>query len=267
MEAQAVPPLKVTPAHQTLRVEPGASVTFAVTLKGEQVGPFESEIRIAGAGTVIRVPVKVSVALPKSGPKQSGEQPSTGPAASQTPAQHDVSDTKIIALESPTVFQQMVMGYLRSKGLPMAKDKINFYLERVKDVRISERTSSSITLAWRKPEIMPARWEVEASTVNCIPESNTFIKVWKPFKSWEPVRVDADRIGIRLHTLSEGSQIEIRIMGVDRDGKFSEPSFPLALETLPAWQIPFWFWELLVVVALVIAIYYLVRIRRGDFDK
>ncbi len=267
VEAQAFPPLIVTPAHQTLRVEPGANITFAVSFKGEQTGPFQSEVRIAGAGSVIRVPVSTSVILSRSSPKSVTGLPPTGSTPTNVPDQNPIPETIESPSVTPNAFQQMVMGYLRSKGLPISKDKINPYLERVKDVRIIDRTSSSITLAWKKPDIMPAKWEVEASAVVYVPESKASLKLWKTFKTWEPVPTDADKISIRLHTLPEASQIEIRLMGVDRDGKFSEPSLPFTLTTLLPWQIPFWFWEFLTVVVLLIAIYYLVRIRRGDFAK
>lgn len=267
IEAQAFPPLMVTPAHQTLRVEPGTSVTFAVSFKGEQPGPFQSEVRIAGAGSVIRIPVSTDVFTSKSTPKPVNVPPSTTIAPSQPPDPNPALTIDETPSEAPTAFQQMAMAYLRSAGLPISKEKINPYLERVKDVSVLDRTSSSITIAWKKPEVVPAKWEVEASSVACVAEAKTFIKVWKTFKTWEPYPMQGDKIGIRLHTLPEASQIEIRIMGVDRDGKVSAPSNPIVLGTLSGWQIPSWFWQLLIVVVLVTAIYYLVRIRRGDFTK
>ncbi len=266
VEAQAFPPLVVIPAHQTLRVEPGATVTFTVSFKGELTGPFQSEVRIAGAGSVLRVPVSVSVNPSKSSPKTVTEPASTGTTSTKIPVQ-PTPESNTNPMEALTPFQQMAMGYLRANGLPLSKGKINPYLERVKDVRVLDRTSSSITLAWKKPDILPAKWEVEASSVAFVPESKSSIKMWKSLKTWEPVQTEPDKVSIRLHTLAEASQIEIRIMGVDRDGKVSEPSLPLPLATLSAWSIPSWFWNLLVVIALLTAIYYLVRIRRGDFVK
>lgn len=265
VEAQAFPPLIVTPAHQTLRVGPGTSITFAVSFKAVQTGPFKSEVRIAGAGSVIRVPVEVNVIPSKSPPITETKSPSTVANQSKPPDQTPANNAT--PPEGLTPLQQTVMGYLRSRGLPMPIDKINPYLERVNNVRVLDRSTSSISIAWKKPEINPAKWEVEASVVTYEPESNTFLKLWKTFKTWEPIPTDSDKAGIRLHTLPEASQIEIRIMGVDRDGKFSEPSLPIMLATLSAWAIPAWFWYLLIVVILMTTIYYLIRIRRGDFEK
>lgn len=265
VEAQAFPPLVVTPAHQALRVEPGASVAFAVSIKAGQTGPFQSEVRIAGAGSVIRIPVAVNVIPSKLPPTPEKKPPSTATNQSKAP---DLTPTNYeTPPETLTPLQQTVMGYLRSRGMPLPKDKINPYLERVKDVRVLDRSPSSISIAWKKPEIIPAKWEVEASVLTYEPESKSFLKLWKTFKTWEPLPTGSDKAGIRLHTLPEASQIEIRIMGVDRDGKYSEPSLPIMLETLSAWAIPYWFWYVLVVVALVTVIYYLIRIRRGDFAK
>lgn len=267
VEAQAFPPLMVTPVHQTLRVEPGHQVTFAVSLKGEQIGSFQSEVRIVGGDSMMRVPVNVEITSPKENPKKATTSTPSGTPAPPLKTNDSVPVVEISPDVAPTELQKIVAGYLRSKGMPIPMDKINPYLERIKEVSVVHRTSSSITLSWKKPEIMPAKWEVETSFIQAVPEAKTFIKVWRTFKTWEPVPVDADKIGIRLHTLPEAAQIEIRIMGVDRDGKFSPSSNALVLETLSAWHLPPWFWYLLIVVALVIVIYYLIRIRRGDFTK
>ncbi|MEI6535689.1 MAG: hypothetical protein WCN98_10145, partial [Verrucomicrobiaceae bacterium] len=271
VEAQAFPPLIVTPAHQTLRVEPGAIIAFGVSLKGEQTGGFQSEVRIAGAGDLIRVPVKVEVLPVKSTtPPEPLPPPSVTPSVTPSPKTPDPAPPQIdkrTASDSDIALQQKVLGYLRSNGLPVPKDKINPYLERVKQVSILDQTTSSITLTWKKPEIMPAKWDVEASEMVFSPTSKDVMKLWKTFKSWEPVDAGTDKIAIRLHTLPDAAKIEIRIMGVDREGKVSEPSAPIILETLPSWKFPSWFWNLLIAVALLVVVYYLVRIRRGDFSK
>lgn len=267
VEAQAFPPLMVTPVHQTLRVEPGHQVTFAVSLKGEQLGSFQSEVRIIGGDSLMRVPVSVEITSPKENPKKAT---TSMPSVTPVPLLKTNDSVPVVEISpdvAPTELQKLVAGYLRSKGLPIPKDKINAYLEQIKEISVVNRTSSSITLSWKKPEIMPAQWEVETSFIQAVPEAKTFIKVWRTFKTWEPVPVAADKIGIRLHTLPEAAQIEIRIMGVDRDGKLSPSSTPLVLETLSVWHIPPWFWYLLIIIALVVVIYYLIRIRRGDFIK
>ena len=84
-------------------------------------------------------------------------------------------------------------------------------------------------------------------------------------KTWDPVNVGDKYVGARLKSLSAGSSIEIRLMGVDRDGKFSEPS-TFAMETSRPWHMPSWVWTVCWSIALAAVLFGLYRIREGYWD-
>lgn len=267
---QALPgaAVKVTPAGEAIRIEPGAEGTFLVSLHADQVGELQTEANIQGAGLVLRVPVKVNV-LPAPRNKTSGRDSSgisgSGTVASVEGAMPNARTEEEEAAEmKKSVLYRPMLAYLAATGMPISKDNINPYLERVNQIEVRNRSTNSITIAWKKPEMMPAGWSIETASWARVP-TGELIKAWVPMKNWEPVNAGDKFVGARLKSLSPESHIEIRLMGVDRDGKVSEPSM-FAMETMAAHRWPSWIWEAASVTVLLLLFGALYCIREGYWE-
>jgi hypothetical protein len=268
VDAAALPPLVVTPANQAVRVEPGDEVSFAVTLRSDRVGVFSGEVKFSGGAGLASVPVRVEV-LPAKAARIPAMQGATA-ARAVTPApapQGSDAANQDTSPEAMAKLRSYLLAYLAANGLPVDKDKINPYLERIKQVWLVQQTASSVTIAWKKPDVAPARWAIELATVSRIPDTARFVKTWSPLKNWEAVETEAGSVGAKIHPVPAGSQFEIRIMAVDRDGKVSEPTDPIVLRTNPAWRLPSWAWRSGILLGLGVGLYYLNRLRRGDYSK
>ena len=55
-----------------------------------------------------------------------------------------------------TPMQGILMSYLAASGLPVPKSLINPFLERVTSLDLLDRTSHSLTIAWKKPSVTHA---------------------------------------------------------------------------------------------------------------
>jgi hypothetical protein len=258
--------VQISPEGEAVRIEAGAEGQFLVTFHGEQMGHLQTEAHIQGAGLVLRVPIKVNVTarLPEAKAPDLAE---TGVAGSATPGGGASSDATAqegaIPPQKTPLFKPMI-AYLSATGLPVPRQNINPYLERVHEVQIRERTSSSVTIAWNKPDVMPAGWAVEMASWTRIP-TGELVKTWNPVKDWEAVDAGEHYVGARFKSLPSGTHIEVRIMGVDRDGKVAEPVV-FAMETRTPWQVPSWVWQVFWGFALAVVLAGLYRIREGYWD-
>jgi hypothetical protein len=160
------------------------------------------------------------------------------------------------------------MDHLASVGVPVSKDKINAFLERVMAIELSGRTAHSLTIAWKKPALAPAGWIIESAAMAQVSggSGGNFVKIWTPLKNWKIVEGGAGRVTALIDHLPPAAQIELRIMGVDRDGKISEPSPSFIITTAEAWRIPSWFWRALAVVLCSMAMYVLNKMRLGEWQ-
>lgn len=175
----------------------------------------------------------------------------------------DAEDELEVPRRNPA--QAAVLALLATRGMPMPKDAINPYLDQVKDLNVVERDSSSVTMTWAKPSVAPSGWVVEFASMVYHQELNAFTKIWKQYPNWKPVETEKDQVGIRLFGLRPAEQYEIRVMGVDREGKVSRPSNTVLTSTSDSWRVPAWAWRLMIVGALGLVGYVLFRVRRGDF--
>ena len=260
VDADTSAPFSVSPSDHAVRIEPGAKASFEVSASASQPGTVRGEVEIGSPPDMIRLPVTLEV---RTGNGVNMSTKGGGPAA---------NTARTISVKSPgerpvdaKAVQAQLLAYLASSGIPLAPDKVNPYLAKVDEVTIMERTSTSITISWKKPAVAPSSWLIEFASMYRVPESGHFVKVWNPLRDWKPVDAGADRVAANLHSLPVASQIDIRIMGVDREGKMSEPGM-FHLSTAERWKMPSWVWRTLLVTGLLAALYVLYRIRRGDLE-
>jgi hypothetical protein len=271
LDAHTAPPFYLDTLGRAFRIEPGQRKDLLITAKGDRYGKLEGELVIEGGDERAVVALSAQVrddsapemtkpASPPPAPKSSGPPASTN---TNTPKNPPATST---GFKGRSAAATMVAAYLSSNGIPIPKEMINPYLDRVERVEMTEQTSSSVTLAWPKPKVMPVGWRIDVGAYIFDPASEMTVKVWSPLNNWKLVDLDSDRVGVRIHALKPASQFEIRIMGVDRDGKFSQPSPVCLISTAAAWRMPSWVWRTLFVLGLLLILYVLYRYRRGDFE-
>lgn len=264
-------PFSVEASGKALRIEPRQQRSLNVGLKSEASGKLSQQLQIIGGMSTLIVGMIAEIREVKA-----PVEPQPSPMRSNVPA--PVLPTPVYtapgnpspgdAAAGRTSMQSAIMSYLQMEGFPIPKELINPYLERVTRVELIERTPSSITMSWKKHDIAPAGWILEASSQIYDPGHRIFIKAWRRINNWKLVEGgDPNKITVRLVSLKPASQYEIRVMGVDRDGKVSEPSPQMLFATAESWRVPAWIWRTLLVVALGLVAYILHRVRRGDFDE
>lgn len=267
-------PFRVEDSGKALRIEPRQQRSLKVSLKSETSGKLSQELKIAGGMSTLSVgmvadvrEVKAPVELqPSPMPPSREPLPVVIPAPVTAPVSGEPSPE--LATQGRSSKQSALMSYLQTEGWPLSKALINPYLERVMSVQMVKNTTSSLTLAWKKPDIAPAGWILEYSSQLFDAGQGFTVKSWGRFNNWKPVEGGAaDKVTVQLHSLRPGAQYEFRIMGVDRDGKLSEPSPRMLFSTKEPWRIPSGLWRTLMVVALGLVVYILYRVRRGDFEE
>ncbi len=266
IQAQVRAPLMVRPSGEAVRLEPGGQAVFTVAMSGDQPGELARELTFSGGLVPPRIEVQMQV-LSMNTPAEhvvaASRQGMQGgpPRTTMAPASMSADPA------ARTPVQRLLISYLASTGVPIPKERINPFLERVKDVELLERTSHSITIAWKKPTVVPAGWIIEGATMAQVEGGGgTFVKMWISLKNWKIVDAGPNRVAARIEPLPPGSQVELRIMGVDRDEKVAEPSLGFIITTDPAWRVPSWVWQVILILVLASAIYILNKMRLGEWQ-
>ncbi|WP_172683097.1 fibronectin type III domain-containing protein [Verrucomicrobium spinosum] len=300
VEVQARNPYVSEFSGQALRLEPGQQRSVKVFLKSESLGNVISDLRIIGGASESVVtlksyvrelaapdvapapPVVAASPVVPVAPSTGGSQPAPAPmappvAAPPAPAPVAVAPSPVAAPVRRTAppdapraplnnVQSALAAYLATEGLPMPSSSINPHLDRVNSVELVDRETSNFTIAWKKPGVAPAGWALESASMSKDESSNLFIKTWNRVNHWKTVSGDNDKVVVKVLALRPASQYEMRVRGVDRDGKFSEPSPIFVVTTPEPWRVPAWAWRGMLVSALLVVIYMLWRARRGDFE-
>ncbi|MEY4483705.1 MAG: hypothetical protein RL693_1157 [Verrucomicrobiota bacterium] len=265
-------PFSVEESGKALRIEPRQQRSLKVRLKSESSGKLSQDLKIVGGLNTLTVgmladvrEVKVAVERQPTPMPSVVPSPVVTPSPVTAPANGEPSE----AAEAGRSRRQLaLMSFLQTEGWPLPKESINHYLERVMNVQMVEHTASSMTLEWKKPDIAPAGWILEYSSQIYDAGQGFSVKSWARFNNWKPVEGGpADKVTVKLQPLKAGAQYEFRVMGVDRDGKVSEPSPRMLFATKESWRLPSWLWRTLLAVALGLVAYVLHRVRRGDFDE
>jgi hypothetical protein len=286
LEAKTIPPFALDTQGGAISIEPKQRRTFKVSLRADRPGLQTGHVEFLSGTGRITVPLRVDVQESK------GQMPLASSSGTAQKAQSAISEVRPAPISSPRQAapsnsnntsdsshgataesdtpprgrtETAVLALLAMKGMPTPKDSVNPYLEQASEVEILGHDSSSIAVAWRKPSVMPSGWTIEFASMVYHQDLNSFVKVWKQYPNWKPEDVGSDKVGIRLFGLRPAEQYELRILGVDREGKFSKPSVTVFTATSDAWRVPAWAWRLMIVSALGLVGYVLFRVRRGDF--
>ncbi|HEY2573816.1 MAG TPA: hypothetical protein VGH65_07095 [Verrucomicrobiaceae bacterium] len=267
IQAQVRSPLSVTPSGEAVRLEPGAEAEFIVKMIGDQPGSLLRELSFTGNPASPRIQVQMEVGPPESPlmPPAEATASNKPPVAISRGPQPPVFAEVEPRPDSPV--KRLMYGYLGSAGIPVARERINPFLERVTALDLLDRRSHSLTIAWKKPSVMPSGWIIEVATMAQAEQSGgSFVKLWTPLKNWKLVNGGSDRVTALIDPLPPSVQIELRIMGVDRDEKISEPSPGFVMTTAESWRIPSWLWQVMAAVLLTGLAYVLNKIRLGEWE-
>jgi hypothetical protein len=270
LSATTSPPFFLETQGRAFRIEPGQSRDLAITLKADRFGEITGEMLIEGGDerAVLKLAANV-IDGSAPAPMEKSAASSSAPRSNALPKPQSpppaAANAQGPGINGRSQMASALAAYLAVNGIPIPKDQLNPYLERVERVDMTARTSTSIDLAWPKPKVPPVGWRLDVGSYVRDPATGITVKYWTPFENWKLLSGKPDWISVQLQKLTPSSQMELRIMAVDRDGKFSEPSPICLVSTNPAWQVPTWVWRMLIVAALSVALYYLYRYKRGDF--
>ncbi len=265
IQAQVRAPLMVKPSEEAVRLEPGGHAVFVLTMTGDQPGALARDLRFSGGQALPPIMVQMQVLPAEAVPAPvaaARQEPQAGVSHVSRPSTLTGSDAAV-----RTPLQRLLIAQLASSGLPVMKERINPFLERVTTVDLLARTSHSLTISWKTPSVTPAGWIIESATMVQVAEGGgSLVKIWLPLKNWKTVDGGAGRVAVLIEPLPSSAQFELRIMGVDRDGKVAEPSAGFIVTTDDARRIPAWFWRTLAISILAVATYILNKMRLGEWE-
>lgn len=268
LDARTEPPFFLNTQGRSFRIEPGQMREVIVSVRGDRYGRVSGTLLINDGDETFNVALGATIREAEAPAMTQPTAPSTAPkaASSSTPAARPQTSGAAGSSGQGMNFAPLLAAYLARNGMPIPPSQINPYLEKVEGVYLTEQTSTSVTLEWKKPKVPPVGWRLEVGSYVLDPDSGLIIKAWTPFNNWKLVDAGTDKVSIRIHSLKPSSQFDMRIMAVDRDGKFSTPSSNCVIRTAAPWRMPTWVWQLLSAAGLALAIYVFRRYRRGGFD-
>ncbi|MCE9518960.1 MAG: hypothetical protein K8R87_05275, partial [Verrucomicrobia bacterium] len=163
IQAQVRAPLMVKPSEEAVRLEPGAHAVFVLTMTGDQPGLLKRELTFSGNQSIPPIVVQMQVLRAELAAVPEVVTPKVSPTEVTRETPPPVSKEDETA--PPTPMEQLQMAQLSSMGEPVMQDRINPFLERVTSLELLDRTSHSLTVAWKNPSVKPVGWIIEAATM------------------------------------------------------------------------------------------------------
>jgi hypothetical protein len=201
--------------------------------------------------------VPESLAIPPA-PTPKTEAAPAGKGLSVAP---DGKQTMLKAMEKMSPAQLMLQSVVNTYGLgpEMLPGQKSTILDAVPMIGISQVGRDHLVIGWQTPKMEPKQYLLQSSRTSDVVHDgrNTRMKVWEDVKNWTKAPAPPGIVGARLEGLEPGKEYELRVIGVDDEGKFSPSSDLLRVMTLPPFHFPMWGWfaiigGLLGIVALVV---------------
>jgi hypothetical protein len=298
LSAQAAPPFRVVESDAAVSIGPGQSREMVVEGVSGQAGKFTGNIIFSGTGGRLSIAARLSVidpSTPQPIRPMSGENPRNqrvpvakasgglgtipAPGVAKAPKQESTAakttpdpkpDAAVPAepgkLAPLTDTQAAVFGYLATYGLPVLKSMVSPHLQKIDGIEFIEQGREHLVLAWKEPADKPESYLLEQGYSVMNQPTGRWLKGWREMPNVEKIEGEAGKHTVRITKLVPNSRYEFRVLGVDENGKVSEPSDIHFFSTAPPWHFPWWTTQALVALALVIFAYIYVRIRRGDWE-
>jgi hypothetical protein len=186
---------------------------------------------------------------------------SVKPPASAAGESSESSGSDVYSRMSPkgvALYSQLATFGLGIDAVPQLRSAI---LDPVPAIGVKEAGKNYVVLQWQSPKVEPKSYLVQESFYVVNKATGIPLKSWKNVEGWQPVTVPAGTSAARIEGLSPDTQYEWRVLGVDNDGKFSPPSDLLQVALPAAFSLPGWVWQLIIGVAVVLAVLMVRRAR------
>ena len=303
MAAQATPPFRVAEQDSALSIAPGDKREVVVEGLAEQAGKHSSNIIFSGTGGKLSIAVRMEVTDPNT-PQSILPKPVENPHGSRPPVAMPPANTPggVTAAEQPSVrppaakkeplkpaappveqqkeksatgdgfvklspLNAAIFSYLGVNGMPIPKEFISSSLERVEALNLVKQGRDMLEIGWKEPEgTKPKSYRLELASRMFHENAGRWIKTWREAANVEDVGGKAGLHTVRMSQLTPETRYEVRVLGVDEDGKVSQPSDIYAFATAPPWRMPPWAWQAVVGAALLLFIFVFFRIRRGKWE-
>lgn len=288
LAAQVAPPFHVLESDSAVSIGPGETREMTVECVSPQAGKFSGNILFSGTGGKLSIAARFTVTDPNA---PQSIRPSTASPAAKTrtsvakpagqakggaaptpkdaakPAQPAAATQK---LDKPIITDlgKLTLGYLATWGMPLPKSMLSTKLQKVETIEVVQQGRDHLVLAWKHPEVKPESYKVQGGyRYSASTETPTrWLKAWRDMPGVEVIKGEEGKHTVRINDLRADTRYEIRVLGVDQDGKFSQPSDIYSIATAAPWHLPSWTWRALVAFALIIFIFIYIRVKRGSWD-
>jgi hypothetical protein len=271
VEARVQAPYTLGGSVRSLRLEPREQGRLKIALNAERLGATAGELELTSntGRTLVNLAADVregvSLPAPPTPPVVAvSSVPSPQPAGETSQPTGPAQPADFFA--NRTAVQSVLQAVLASAGVPKKRSEIDPYLPVIDNIQIVSTSRSDAVLSWPKPANIPPGWIVEVATRSLEPKSQIFYKVWVRHRDWETTEVDGDRIAVRVKNLQPASMYEMRVLAINREGKVSEPTGFVIVQTKLPWRVPPAVWTTLIALALGYVGYRLYKMRDASFS-
>ena len=158
----------------------------------------------------------------------------------------------------------MNFGISASTAPPLQSHSI----DPVPNIGVMERNRDNLVLVWEAPKVEPANYLIESSYFVKNTATGMFLKTWKPFTEWKREKSPGQGLNAaRLTGLTPDTQYELRVLGIDKEGKFSAPSSIVQVVTATPFRLPGWTWQVLTAFIFLAIAYVGYQFKQGDWGS
>lgn len=259
-------------------VDPSRPGTGAAPGGAGATGPIRpKQVESAPARSApVRPSVSVPVTPAPSAPAvvSAPSAPAPEPLAKATPPESPVTSSASAAkssmpLSKMTPATAAAYGQLMTFGVsPTTLPPFQSHsLDPVPSIGVMDLGKDNVVLLWEAPKVEPSKYLIETSYLTQNTSTGLWLKVWKPHDEWEKVK--SPKTGLtaaKVTGLRPETQYELRVLGIDTEGKFSRPSDIVQVSTLSPFRLPAWIWPALGAVILLAVAYTGYQLKQGDWQ-
>ncbi len=232
----------------------------------EVVPPRPSVSRPSVSGpTVLPAPTPVMVSRPPpvAPAPEPAAQPSPAPAAADSKDGKPLVSFKDMAPAEVVRYANLMnFGISASTAPPLQSHSI----DPVPNIGVMERNRDNLVLVWEAPKVEPSNYLIESSYLVKNAATGMFLKTWKPFTEWKREKSPGQGLtAARLTELTPETRYEFRVLGIDKEGKFSTPSSIVQVATASPFRLPGWTWQVLTALILLAIAYTGYQFKQGEW--
>lgn len=200
---------------------PGAKSRLKVSLTTTEIGEFARTLLLQFPGGEVRVPVRGRVSLPdlKTIREREREQSAAlKPKALPRALENSVN-------QAGEALEALVMRVGATEVIREYEPEV----PRVQAVKVERQRPTSLEICW-DPPAAGLRYAMEALIMRYSPDHQKILPVWVPVDTVAIKEKDGKPTAL-LDGMSPASEIQIRFLSIDGEGRYSFPSPPFKLTT------------------------------------